>query len=345
MIPTDVVFHPSWWHKNTGITFDRDFFFHPQKRVECEQRMERELYERFGQYGLGEERHKALPMLGAVHLASGYLLSEMLGCRVEYSADAPPQVIAANQSELSVDVECAFRSEAFRSLESLVEQLYANHGYVLGDINWSGVLNLALDLRGEAIFMDMMDKPDELKKYFWQLAEVVEIFWRYIEGLTGTTSISVNRNVRHLSSAVLLHSECSHTMISEEMYEEFLMPIDERWSRLHAAFGIHHCGKDPHRFARSYSQLPRLAFLDVGWGGNVKLLREQLPRTFLNIRLDPVSIGSMTADEIASTIRRLVDDSNDSTLTGVCCINMDDKVSDDKVCAIFDTTASLCSPT
>jgi hypothetical protein len=27
-----------WWYKNTGITFDRDFFFHPLKRVESEQR-------------------------------------------------------------------------------------------------------------------------------------------------------------------------------------------------------------------------------------------------------------------------------------------------------------------
>jgi hypothetical protein len=344
MIPTDVVFHPSWWHKNTGITFDKDFFFHPKKRVECEQQMERELYERFGQYGLGDDRHEVLPMLGAVHLASGYLLSEMLGCRVEYSADAPPQVIAAGQEELRANVMETFDSEPFHRLKKLVEQLRANHGYVCGDINWSGVLNLALDLRGEAIFMDMVDKPDEVKKYFWQLAEVAENFWRYIEDLTGTTSISVNRNVRHLSPPVLLHSECSHTMISEAMYEDFLMPIDKRWSDLRAGFGIHHCGKDPHRFASSYAKLPNLAFLDVGWGGDVKLLREHLPRTFLNLRLDPVSIGEMTVGEIDSTIRRLVDDSHDPWLTGVCCINMDDKVGDDKVRAIFETTASLCSP-
>jgi hypothetical protein len=42
-IPMDVVFSPEWWNKNTGITFDRDFFFHPKKRVESEQRMEQEL--------------------------------------------------------------------------------------------------------------------------------------------------------------------------------------------------------------------------------------------------------------------------------------------------------------
>ncbi len=49
---SSVVELSEWWYKNTGITFDRDFFFHPLKRVESEQRMEKELYERWGKDGL-----------------------------------------------------------------------------------------------------------------------------------------------------------------------------------------------------------------------------------------------------------------------------------------------------
>ena len=47
LLPVDIVFHPSWWNKHTGITFDEDFFYHPLRRVEDERRMEKELYERF----------------------------------------------------------------------------------------------------------------------------------------------------------------------------------------------------------------------------------------------------------------------------------------------------------
>ncbi len=43
-IPVDIVLAPEWWNKYTGITFDRDFFFHPLKRVEFEQQMEKELF-------------------------------------------------------------------------------------------------------------------------------------------------------------------------------------------------------------------------------------------------------------------------------------------------------------
>jgi hypothetical protein len=340
-LPVEIVFHPAWWYKNTGITFDKDFFFHPKKRVESERRMELELYNRFGKYGLGADHDKDVPQVGAVHLASGYLLSEMLGCEVIYSESAPPQVVCANQEELTVNAENAFNSAIFKELEKLVDALKAQHGYVKGDINWSGVLNLALDLRGESIFMDMMMDAEKVQSYFWQLAAVIERFTRYIEGLTGSTSISVNRNVINLPKPILLHSECSHTMISEEMYEEFLLPIDKKWSGEHAAFGIHHCGKDPHRFAKAYAKLPHLAFLDLGWGGDVQLLREHLPSTFFNIRLDPVTIGSQSASEIESAIVKLVGESNDPMQTGVCCINMDDKVSDDKVIAIFETVEKL----
>ena len=119
------------------------------------------------------------------------------------------------------------------------------------------------------------------------------------------------------------------------------MPIDVEWSRRRQPFGIHHCGRDPQRFAACYTKLPRLDLLDVGWGGNVTLLRQHLPHTFFNLRLDPVSIVRQTPAEIREVVIRLVHESENPWLTGVCCINMDQAVSDDQIDAIFDTTAEL----
>jgi hypothetical protein len=121
-IPVDIVLAPEWWFKNTGITFDRDFFFHPLKRVESEQRMEKELYERWGKYGLGADRDKAKPEIGAVHLAAGFMLSEMLGCEVKYTDGHPPAVIAANREHLEIDLDAAFRSKVFQDFLNLTEK-------------------------------------------------------------------------------------------------------------------------------------------------------------------------------------------------------------------------------
>lgn len=340
-LPVEVVFHPSWWHKNAGLSFDEDFFYHPARRVEDERKMEGVLHERFGDLGLGEEWDHDRPVIGPIHNAAGYLISEMIGCRVEYKEDAPPQVIPAGRADFDLDVDAAMSGAAFGRLRTLIEALKEKRGYVVGDVNWGGILNLALDRRGQDIFLDMVDRPHEVKVFFDRISELIDRFATHIEGETGTTSISVNRTVRHLKGPVFLHSECALTMISTAHYEEFVLPYDAAWSLRRRPFGIHYCGVDPHRYGDVFAKVPWLDFLDVGWGGDLRVLRERLPRTFLNIRLSPVEIVHQSAEEIRRAIETRVAASGNPQLTGVCCINMDDRVTDDKIRAIFETVFDL----
>ena len=340
-IPVEIVLAPEWWNANAGIVFDRDFFFHPAKRVETEQKMEKILYERWGEYGLGKHKDERRPEIGAIHLASGFMLSEMMGCKVEYREKNPPLVIPANREDLSINPDDAFKSDPFRKFTELTGKLKEKHGYLTGDVNWSGILNLGLDLRGDNMLTDIMIDPDNVREYFNAIAEVIDKFASFVQSETGTSSVSVNRTVRHAGKPVFLHSECSHTMISSDDYENILLEYDIRWSLHKRPFGIHYCGNDPHRHASSLAKIPHLDFLDLGWGGDVKLLREHLPDTFFNIRLNPVGINNQDVNEIRDTIIRLVKDSGDPYLTGVCCINMDDEIKDEKITAIFETVKEL----
>ena len=340
-LPVDVVFHPSWWNRHVGITFDEDFFYDPRRRVADEQRMERTLHDRFGDCGQGGHHAEERPEIGAVHLAAGYLLSEMLGCRIEYAADSAPQVICAHREELAIDEEAPFRSEAFKRLQRLIEALKARYGYVTGDINWGGVLNLAIDLRGEEVLMDMMIDPEGTKAYFEAIGRVVERFFSYIRSETGTTSISVNRIARHFDEPIFIHSECSHTMISEQDYEVLLLPIDLAWSERYRPYGIHYCGRDPHRHAEQFARIRNLAFLDLGWGGDVAALRAALPETFFSLRLNPVEIEGYSSAELREIIESRVRASGDLLRTGICCVNMDANVSDERVREIYRIAEEL----
>ncbi|MBN2213936.1 MAG: hypothetical protein JW723_06820 [Bacteroidales bacterium] len=340
ILPVDIVLAPEWWHRHEKITFDRDFFFHPIRRAEEEQKMERILYEKWGKYGLGSEKGTKRPELGAVHLAAGFMLSEMIGCEIDYSDSHPPRVLTANREDLTLIPDDAFRSKAFRQFVTLKEEMKKKFGYLTGDVNWGGILNLAMDLRGNDILTDMMMNPGQVRSYFRQIAEVIHKFTAFIQSETGTSSISVNRVVKHLKNPVFLHSECSHTMISAGDYEDFLMDFDIAWSK-NRPFGIHYCGPDPHRMAASFAKIPHLDFLDVGWGGDLSILRKNLPDTFLNIRLSPVEITHMNDDELSKTIKKLVSESANPYLTGICCINMDDTVTDDKINTILQTVDEL----
>ena len=341
LLPADIVLAPDWWHRHAGIVFDEDFYYNPARRVEAERRMEQTLHDRWGQFGLGADCKRNLPLVGPTHLAAGYLLSEMLGCKVIYKPDTPPQVVPAGKEDLRLDVDAAFESPAFKRFENLLEQLKTRHGGLAGDVNFGGVLNLALDLRGETLFMDLFDKPDESRAFFSRIAQVIERFVEGIEKQTGSSSISVNRCVKHIRQPVYLHSECSHTMISVEDYEKFLMDVDMAWSRRHRPYGIHYCGKAPHRYAETFAKIGELDFLDAGWGGDIRQLRRHLPRTFLNIRLSPVELATQSVEDIEQTIRRLVSDSDNPYLTGVCCINLDATIPDEKITAVLHTVQQL----
>ncbi len=341
ILPVEIVLAPSWWFRHAGITFDRDFFFHPLRRVEVEKQMERLLYERWGKYGLGKDRRTERPEIGAVHLAAGFMLSEMLGCEVRYADDNPPQVVPANIDRLEIDEEMPFKTKTYLDFLQLQSSLIEKYHYLTGDVNWGGILNIALDLRGQQLFIDMMEQQENVHRFFRSIRNVIDRFVSQIEKRTGSSSISVNRNLIHLSKPVFLHSECSHTMISEDIYRTFLLEYDLQWCREKESFGIHYCGKDPHRFASVYAELPRLDFMDVGWGGDLKVLRGYLPDTFLNIRLSPVELVEQSHDQIDKSIRNRVVDAANPVLTGVCCINMDDRVSDDRISQIFESVGLL----
>ena len=124
-------------------------------------------------------------------------------------------------------------------------------------------------------------------------------------------------------------------MISEQDYEELLLPIDIEWSKKHQPYGIHYCGRDPHRHAAQFAQIEQLAFLDLGWGGDVKTLREALPETFFSLRLNPVEINDYSSEELLKIITSRVAASGDLYRTGICCVNMDGNVRDARVKEIY----------
>lgn len=94
--------------------------------------------------------------------------------------------------------------------------------------------------------------------------------------------------------------------------------------------------------ASAFAEIKRLCFLDVGWGGDVALLRQHLPETFFNIRLNAVDIQKYSYDELKKNITDRVTASGDNlTKTGLCCVNMDKEVSDKRIYEIFEVTDEI----
>ncbi len=339
-LPVEIVFHPNWWNRTAGITFDRGYFFDPDRRVRDEMRMRRVLWEHFGEYGYGEENPVPEPVVGPVHLAAGFMVSALWGCRIRYYDNNSPVVEPRGMTvaELdAMDTPDPRDNEEFRNFFSLVGALKEQFGHVMGDIGWGNLQNLALDLVGHEIFIAYYDDPAAVHRIYDKMNRSVIDLLAEVRAATGTTSISVNRSVALVEPTINLQSNCSVQMISNETYETFLLPHEIELSKSMQPYGIHHCGDNMHKVAEGYSKVREACFFDVGWGADIEWCRKLIPDAFFNIRLSPVRIMTCSPGEVRADLTRLLDQAGDLSNVGICCINMDYGTPDENVAAIFET--------
>lgn len=305
-VPIDFAFHNSWWHHNCGVSFTPEYFFDPDARVAQNREMRRYLWQRYGTLGFGEKEPRPLPLVdfGAATVPAAF------GCEVIFSPDNSPQVIDRN-----LDDEAAWRlrepdilhsypvAEIIRQMDYL-EQKY---GYITGDLDWDGILNLAVHLRGQQLFLDFYERPDLaqhiLRTTVGPLVELVT----YVRGRTGTSSVAVTPIVADIDRALNVVSNCTVSMISPSMYERFVLPHDRALATRLQPFGIHHCGTNMHLFAQSYAKVGAVKFYEVGWGSDVQQCRRVLGEVaWLNARLSPVRLLNCTPAEIRQDVMNLL---------------------------------------
>lgn len=340
-LPVELVFNPNWWHKTTGISFEQDFYLDKETRIQNDITMRRVLHERFGEMGMGEAAPQPRPIIGSQHVAGGFVIPALLGAEITFAPDAAPQPqpIPMNPEDIT-----AMQKPDFRNLWPMneiihqMDELEAEYGYVIGDLNTDGLLNAAYHFYGQQLYMDFYLEPERVRIALELVGELIGDVAGYVRSRTGTTSIAVNRMVSQVMPSMFLHANCSVHMISPESYREMQLPVELKLAERLKPFGVHHCGDNLHLIAPIYAALPSV-FFDVGWGSDPAACRTALPNAFLNLRLNPVRMLQCSADEIAADTEGLLASASAAGSldnVGVCCINMDYGTPDDNIFAMFE---------
>jgi hypothetical protein len=336
-IPVEIVFNPNWWFHNYGIVFDESFYFDRRARIRNDVAVRRAFYERFG---IGEPDPQPRPVVGSMHVAGGFVLPALFGVEIRFDACQAPWPTPANRG---ADEVLALRPPKFRETWPMrdwirdMDAFEQEFGYVVGDFDTDGILNTALQIRGQDLYTDMIENPDLAGHLFSVIAETQAEVAEYVASRTGTSSVSTNRSILNVNPGIYLHSNCSVCMISPRLYREALLPHERRLAQRLQPYGIHHCGNNLHRFLEVYTELP-LSFLDVGWGSDVAQCRQAFPDVFLNLRLSPVRMLQATAEEIRRDVEELIRAAGATEHIGICSINMDYGTPDENVRAVFEVT-------
>lgn len=329
---TDVTFHPSWWYKNAGIHFSYEFFNDPEYRIDCDVKMRKVLYDRFGKYGLGEKNPAKRPLIGSDLIAAGYLHSEIFGCEIKYQDDNSPQVVCLELEDSTSIVKPDLKSNViWKKTQKQIEYLQDKYGRVETYVNLMGIQNIAMDILGQNLFINYFTEPQEIDELLNKITQITLEIGKTFESLSSDVSGGVTSIIRKTNPDNYLTSNCSVELISNDTYEKFLLKYDQILADEFKNFGVHHCGQTMEHVIDGYSKIKGLSFIEVGAGGDMKIIREKLPNIFINARYSPVSLIDAGVDDIAKEIQSLVNNgkSNEGQLS-ISCVGIDALVSETK---------------
>ena len=168
-------FMPAWWGEQYGLTFGREFHSDPEVHRATLSRMEAILHERFGDlpnFYCGDEYANSYPMERRYGDA---LIPALFGCQVSFEdASGHPFAVPLNLTADQVD-EIEPPDVANHPLTRLVLPEHRLAGWrTTGELGFEGVINIAYKLRGQDLFLDMVDTPARARHLF-------DVIWRTID--------------------------------------------------------------------------------------------------------------------------------------------------------------------
>ena len=156
-----------------------------------------------------------------MHVAGGFVVPALLGVEIRFAENEAPWQVSSNLSREQVlalkapDLESTWpMSDLILQMHSLQEEL----GYVVGDFNTDGVINTALQVRGQQLLVDMLEDVELAEHLFAVVAETQARVVECVRQRTGTCSIAVNRSILNVDPALYVHANCSVQMISPALY-------------------------------------------------------------------------------------------------------------------------------
>lgn len=330
----NIVFHPSWWHRNAGIDFSARFFQDPEYRIQADMTMRRVLHERFGCVGLGEADPQPRPIIGSDMLACGYLSSQIMGCPVEFAPDDAPQVLCANLTEeeaFALEVPDFDTNPVWQGIRKQLDWLQEKFGWVDTSVDFNGIQNLAMDLRGQDLFLDYYDEDSPAQHLLEVSYQVTRELCRRFLAYSGCISGGVSNIVKNVMPEVVLHSNCSVEMISQQNYEEWLLPYEIRMAEEFTNYGIHHCGQSMEHVIHGYAKTPNLKMVEVGAFSDLAACVQALPEHVLvNARYSPVRLAQASDEELYDEIKAMTEILPGKRLS-VSCVGIDSSVSDERI--------------
>jgi hypothetical protein len=328
----EIGFTPKWYREALGIDFGERWHTDPVYRRDAIIAIRAEFRRRYAGTAIGgvDRPDAPIDLLTGVYGAS--TVAAIYGIPIIYSVDNWPNCAHQYLSDDEVDAVAPPDLDTnphFQALMQQVDWIAANQGMVIGYVNWQGVLNNAQRLRGEPLFIDMMEEPDRCARLFDAVTTTMIDAAKRLHSRQRETGVEVR---------FFTVSNCLVNMVSSRIYREQLLPCDKRIADAFESIGIHNCAWNADPYLDAYAEVPRVAYIDMGIMSDLSRVRSLFPDARRALMYTPMDVANKSLDEIRSDFQHIAD------AYGPCDIVLADieaGTPDDRVLALVEICESI----
>ena len=323
----EIGFTPAWYAEHCNVHFNQEWHINTQYRYQTLQRMHRELQRRLPGMNIGHSMdiNGPLDLLTGIHGCN--TVAAIFGIPLIYTDHAwpvsQPAYHSTDQLE-HLDVPDLSKNRCFHNVLTQVDRIAQWQGTVPGFINWQGILNNAQRLRGQQVFLDLVDKPDLCHHVFACICQTM---------IEGTRLLHQKQRSTGVDYGFATISNCYVNMISPDQYAEFILPFDKQIAEAFDVIGIHNCAWNADPYVEHYAGIPNLGYIDMGLETNLARARDLFPNARRALMYTPMDLANKTSEQIQEDIAYIVDS---FAPCDIVIADIDKDVPDEKVIAFVE---------
>jgi hypothetical protein len=338
-----------WMAKVLGVTFDRNYYFDPDRRYDIDCRCNEYAAKQFpgmrvfySESNLGQIDYWDKDQIQIGGIQPNMILGMLLGADFipndHYDADITPGCLAGKDPANLPAVESLLDQELIRLFDGQIRQVREDRRRQLRPIPpffWDssgratihGVMTSAQKFFGEAIFLDMMAEPQRCLEIMGWIGEAFIVLCRHFSQIANLPITGV-----HVG-------ECSSCMVSPQLIERFVVPVTSKIGEQLGPVRLHSCGPSTNHL-EAFSKIKTLYSLNLGGDTSIQRAREVFGKEMpISVSPLPQDMSAGRADPIVCWAERIFKENDGGNLEYVYHVEADYNIK--TVYALTDFVKSL----
>ena len=319
MINIEASVSKGWLHKHGGFIFDNQYYLDPIYRWEQDSKINKFVKEKFPGFAIYNMEANLIQakyvrdnhvLVGAIQ--PNMILATILGAQFSFFEDKDADVMGrplefiSKISELP-PLDSILEHSLVKDLEKQMQMINKTHPElrVIPPFFWDesgratihGIITTSLKLTGDNIMTILMSDPDLAHAIHQWIVDTYVILIRHFSKLGNLPITSV-----HVG-------ECAGTMISSDLYEDFIVPYISQLGDKLGDVRLHSCGISDH-LIKTISHIKNLKIIDTGSGTSISIIRDLMGRDFLIHIAPPMEllIDGVPQNEIVTWLDKTLSD-------------------------------------